>query len=82
MAALRNLAIAAIRLTGQRDITEATAQQAATCTAPSKSSNSSHDLETTVGSNLLAIDGFCDCCAAVADQSGDVFQCDSGCGQQ
>jgi hypothetical protein len=29
-------------------------------------------------SDLFAVDGLGDCCAAVADESGDVFECDAG----
>ncbi len=50
MAALRNLAIGALRLTGRRDITELTrwADRAMLHTAPSRSSYAHDDLETTV----------------------------------
>jgi hypothetical protein len=48
MAALRNLAIGAIRLTADATSPKQPARQAAICTAPSRFSSSSYDLETTV----------------------------------
>jgi len=48
MAALRNLAIGALRLAGRNDVTEATDGPAVPWTAHSPSSDSHHDLGTAV----------------------------------